>query len=111
MQIFKRKISKRLIWESIIVGSFLIIFLCYYGYKKMLRESNEKTAVAKVYNVTTASKGFIIINYYFITENMDTIRDSERVFPERTMEKYMNDIYLVKYYAIDPLNNTLILNE
>ena len=84
---------------------------CYNNYKRATREQDVKITFGKIYQIESASKGNVNLNFYFLTQSGDTIKSSRYLYPENTGDYYLNNKFFVKYSAKDPENNEILLDR
>jgi hypothetical protein len=97
---------------AILIGLILgagIYFSIYYNRAK--RKVNEKITFARIYNVSSSAKGHVNLEYYFLTQNGDTVKSSYYLRPSYNNSYYLEGKFLVKYAAEDVQNNEIILDK
>jgi len=107
----KFKITRRTKWEAIFVVALFSITILYRTYVQKTRERDEKTTFGKIYQIENASKGNVILKFYFLIQSGDTIKSSYHLFPENTGDYYLNNRFFVKYSASNPDNNEILLDK
>ena len=107
----KFKITRRTKWEAIFVLALFSITILYQTYVKKTRERDETTTFGQIYQIENASKGYVIIKFYFLIQSGDTIKSSHHLFPRNTGDYYMNNRFIVEYSASNPNNNEILLDK